>query len=112
MAVSRGDLLAVVLAGELGKRRPALVVQADAFALLPAVTVLPLTSAVHEEPLLRVTVSPRAENGLRAVSQVMVDKASTVRRGELGGKMGRVDAATLRRVDVALARFLGLAAAA
>ncbi len=110
--MSRGDLIAVVLAGDYGKPRPALVVQADAFAGLPALSVLPLTSTVHDETLLRVTVSPNAENGLRAVSQVMVDKASTVGRGRTGGRMGRLDATTLRTVDAALARFPGLPAAA
>jgi mRNA interferase MazF len=108
MDLTRGDLVAIALSGDYGKPRPAMVIQADAFAALPSVTVLPLTGTVHEAPLLRITVDPAPENGLRKRSQVMVDKASTVPRTKLGARLGRLDATTLRQVETALAVFLGL----
>jgi mRNA interferase MazF len=40
--VTRGELVAVALSGDYGKPRPALIVQAEHFAALPSVTVLPL----------------------------------------------------------------------
>lgn len=108
MEVRRGDLVTIALSGDYGKPRPALVVQADEFAQLPSVTVLRLTSEVHDWPLLRVTVRPSRANGLKKPSQVMIDKAATVPRDKLGARMGRLESTTLRAVDEALAAFLGL----
>ena len=45
--------------------------------------------------------------GLRRVSQVMVDKATTVPRGKIGARMGRVDAATMQAISKAVIGFLG-----
>ena len=105
----RGDFVTIVTSGSYGKPRPALVMQADAFQTIPSVTVLPLTSDLHDEGLVRITVQPGAHSGLRAVSQVMIDKALTVPRTKVGDVIGRADDDTLRAVGVALGRFLGLA---
>ena len=104
----RGDLVTIATSGDYGKPRPALVVQSDAFEALPSVTVLPLTSDIHDAHLIRVTVQPTSENGLRAVSQVMIDKVTTVPRSRVGEVIGRADAGSMRVVDVALGRFLGV----
>jgi len=109
MEVNRGDLVTIALSGDYGKPRPALVVQADEFALLPSVTVLRLTSELHDWPLLRVTVEPSPANGLKKPSQIMIDKATTVPRDKLGSRIGRLESSTMRAVDGALAVFLGLA---
>ncbi len=106
--MKRGDLVTVAVSGDYGKPRPALVVQADAFDLHPSVIVLPLTSEIHDAPLFRVPVGAGKETGLRAASQIMVDKATTVPRGKIGPRMGRVSPATLQAVNVALRGFLGL----
>jgi len=106
--VKRGDLVAVVLPGRYGKPRPGLVVQEDAFEALPSVTVLPLTSDLRGLLLVRVPVEPGEETGLRIASEVQVDKIMTVPRGKIGPRLGSVDDGTMRRVDEALARFLGL----
>ena len=103
----RGDLVTVATSGDYGKPRPALIVQADAYAEHPSITVLPLTSALHDMPLLRITVEPGEETGLRLRSQVMVDKATTIPRVKAGTLIGRLDAATLADVGRALASFLG-----
>lgn len=109
MEVSRGDLVTIALPGDYGKPRPALVVQADAFQALASVTVLPLTSELHDWPLFRIAIRPSRSNGLRTASQVAVDKTSTVPRSKVGQRIGTADAATMRAVDRALSRFLGLA---
>jgi mRNA interferase MazF len=109
MEVRRGDLVTIAMPGDYGKPRPALVVQADAFQALPSVTVLRLTSDLHDFPLFRVTIEPRRSNGLQRRSQVMIDKAAAVSRGRIGQRIGRLDAGTMRAVDAALAGFLGLA---
>ena len=76
----RGDFVTIAMPGDFGKPRPALVIQTDHFVEHPTVTILPVTSTLVDAPLLRITVPPSAENGLRKPSQVMVDKAMTVKR--------------------------------
>lgn len=111
MEIARGDLVTIAIAGDCGKPRPALVVQADAFHDTVSVTVLRLTSDLHDAPLVRVTMEPGPANGLRKCSQVVIDKATSVPRKWIGRRIGRAEPATMRAVDTALARFLGLAPA-
>ena len=105
----RGDLVTVALQGGQGKPRPALVVQADRFAGLTGLTVLPITGTLLDAPLLRVEVEPSAANGLAKRSQVMVDKPQTPPRSKVGAPFGRLDDVTMLAVNRALALFLGLA---
>ncbi len=105
----RGDLVTVALHGDQGEPRPALVVQADVFADLSGVTVLPITSMLVDAPLLRVAVEPSAANGLTERSQIIVDKPQTPPRSKVGAPVGRLDDATLLAVNRALAVFVGLA---
>lgn len=105
----RGDLVTVALQGDQGKPRPGLVIQADPFADLPAVTVLPITSTLLEAPLLRIAVAPTPQNGLTQPSQIMVDKPQTPGRARVGPVIGHLDDVTLLAVDRRLAVFLGLA---
>jgi mRNA interferase MazF len=108
MEMRRGDLVAIALSGDYGKPRPALVVQADAFDGLPSVTVLRVTSELHDWPLFRIIVEANRHTGLQQRSQVMVDKAATVPRSRIGQRIGRLDTDTMQAVSTALARFLGL----
>jgi mRNA interferase MazF len=108
MEIRRGDLVTIAFAGDYGKPRPALVVQADAFDALTSVTVLPLTSELHDWPLFRITVEADRDTGLRSRSQVMVDKAATVARSRVGRRIGRLDADKVKAVGAALAKFVGL----
>lgn len=107
--MKRGDLVTVALSGDFGKPRPALIVQADPFEDMATVTVLLLTSHLIEAPLIRLTVEPDAGNGLRAASQIMVDKAMTIRRERIGPAFGRLAPESLVAVNRSLALFLGLA---
>lgn len=105
-----GDLVTIAVSGAYGTPRPALVVQADAYAQHhPSITVLPLTSELHDAPMLRITVEPDKTTGLRLRSQVMVDKATTIPHAKAGDTIGHLDRLTLARVSRALAAFLGLA---
>jgi mRNA interferase MazF len=108
--MNRSDVVAAVLAGDYGKPRPALIIQSQPFQELDSVTLLPLTSDLRNWPLFRITVDPDPQNGLHERSQIMVDKAATVSRRKVGRLIGRLDDQTMRQVDRALSRFLGLAA--
>lgn len=105
----RGDLVTVALQGDHGKPRPVLVIQSGRFPDTATVTVLLVTSQLVEAPLIRLTVAPSPTNGLQAPSQVMVDKAMTVRADKLGPVFGRLEDVELVGVTRALALFLGLA---
>jgi len=105
----RGDLVTVAMQGDFGKPRPALVIQADLFSEHTSVTVLPITSTLVEAPLLRITLQPNSENGLKKPSQVMVDKIMTVRRDKVGPAFGHIDADALVQIERCLALFLGIA---
>lgn len=105
----RGDLVTVALQGDYGKPRPALVVQADQFAELGSVVILPITSTLVDAPLLRLPVEPSSDNGLRAPSQIMLDKPMTVKAEKIGPSFGQLDDATMVSVNRLLALFLGLA---
>jgi len=105
----RGDFVSIAMQGDFGKPRPALVIQANQFHEHTSVTVLPVTSTLVAAPLLRITVQPSAENGLQKPSQVMVDKAMTIKRDKVGPAFGRIDADALVEVERCLAVFLGIA---
>ena len=107
--MKRGDVVTIALPGDYGKPRPAVVIQSDLFDQHPSVTVLPVTSELRDAPLFRVRVEPGDGNGLRATSEVMVDKAHTVARDKVGSAIGRLDDAAMLAVNRALAVFLGFA---
>lgn len=109
--MKRGDLIVVAMPGDYGKPRPALVIQSDLFNETHAsVTVAPVTTTIVDAPLFRLTVDPSSSNGLRSVSQIMVDKTTAVRRDRIGSAIGHLDDGSMLRVNRALALWLGLAA--
>jgi mRNA interferase MazF len=105
--MKRGDLVTVILPGAYGKPRPAIVVQSDRYEAMESVTFLPLTSEVLPKQVFRITIAPTAENGLQTQSQVMADKCSTLPLTKVGAVVGRLDDASMGRIDRALAAFLG-----
>lgn len=106
--MKRGDIVTVALAGDFGKPRPALIVQADRFSGHTSITVLLMTSDLHDAPELRVTVPPTPGNGLHQPSQIMIDRTMTAPRGKIGRRIGRLDRDALIAVNRSLAMFLGI----
>ena len=107
--MKRGDLVTIALQGAYGKPRPALVIQSDLFTEHPSVTVLPVTGELRKAPLFRIEIAPTPVNGLKHISQVMIDKAQTVPHEKLGRVIGRVDDAAMIEINRALAVWLGFA---
>lgn len=103
----RGDLVTVSLPGAYDKPRPALVIQADLLAALESVMLCPITSEL-KNATFRVTLEPNPANGLRALSQVMTDKISTLPRAKVGPSFGRLDAERMKAVDRALLLVIGV----
>jgi mRNA interferase MazF len=105
----RGDLVTVALQGDLGKLRPALIIQSDLFDIHPSVTILPVTSELRIAPLFRIPVNPGELNGLSKPSQVMVDKPQSISREKIGAVIGHLDDEAMLAVNRALVVFLGFA---
>ncbi|MDR0273751.1 MAG: type II toxin-antitoxin system PemK/MazF family toxin [Burkholderiaceae bacterium] len=102
----RGDLVTVSLQGDWGKPRPALVVQSDLLADLDSVVICPVTSDLRDA-VFRVTVEPNPVNGLRALSQIMADKLSTLPRAKISLPFGHLNDERMRAVDRALLLVVG-----
>ena len=107
--MKRGDLIAAVAPGAYGKPRPYLLLQSDAFNRThDSFTVAPLTSHLVGAPLFRITVEPSPANGLRSVSQVMIDKLVSLPRTKLGPVIGELGSDVMQRVNRSLLLWLGL----
>lgn len=108
--MKRGDIVVVALQGDLGKPRPAVIVESDRLAPTNFVIVCPGTSHIVDgtEPR-RVLVSPTAENGLREPTQFQADKLVTTRREKCREVIGHLDEPTMLQLSGLLATILGLA---
>jgi mRNA interferase MazF len=107
--MNRGEFVTIAMQGDFGKPRPALVIQSDIFNEHATVTVLLVSSTLVDAPLLRVTIRSSDANGLQKPSQVMVDKAMTVKRDKIGKAFGVASDSELLEVGRCLAVFLGIA---
>jgi mRNA interferase MazF len=108
--MKRGDVVIVAATGDYGKRRPAVIVQTDAFPETHAsVVICQMTSEIVDAPDFRVTIDPSEENGLRLRSQVMADKPVTVRRARIRQLIGRLADRDIGRLNIALAFVMGVA---
>jgi len=61
-----------------------------------------------DAPLIRISVNPSRENGLKKESQLMVDKIQAVSRARVGERVGKMDPKTMKRINQSLAFVLGL----
>jgi mRNA interferase MazF len=108
--VKRGDVWTVAGGPEyVGKPRPGVIVQDDAFGSTASVTICPFTTHLVDAPLLRLAVEPSERNGLRQPSHLMVDKVTTVSRRKLETSIGRLEDEDILRFNRAVLVFLGLA---
>ena len=105
-----GDVVTVAdCAGDCtGKPRPDVIVQSNLLAALNSVTVGPLTSGDADALAVRLMVQATAILPIDRISRTAIDKIRTVRRGWIGPQIGRLSAADMRRVNGAMAVFLGI----
>ncbi len=111
--MSIGDIhwveLPAVGGHEQAGRRPALLLQDDAYAgQSPVVLAVPLTTALASQRFpATVTVQPTAENGLRDPSVALVFQLRAVDRRRVREKMGMVSAEVLAQIFAALDQLVG-----
>ncbi len=110
MEVKRGDVVLILMRGDVGKPRPGVVVQSDQLSeSASSVLVCPMSSDVREPGIIRPIVEPDETNGLRVRSQIMTDKLSALRNDRIRRTLGTLNAQTLERLDRALLIVLDLA---
>lgn len=107
--MKRGDLVIVSAPGDYGKPRPAVVIQSDWLKATDSILVALLTSALVEAPLYRLQIEPTSANGLKATSQVMVDKIVALPREKCGHAIGRIEETTRIALNAMLSVVIGLA---
>jgi mRNA interferase MazF len=107
--VKRGDLVTVSAPGSYGKPRPAVIVQSDWLAATDSVLVALLTSALVNAPLYRLTIEPSGANGLKAQSQVMIDKIVAIPRKKCGTVIGRLNESERIALNHMLSVVVGIA---
>jgi mRNA interferase MazF len=83
------------------------VIQSDLLTDLESVVLCPVTSDLRNAAF-RVTVEPNPANGLRTLSQVMVDKLATLPRTKISEPIGRLDEERMKTVDRALLLVVGV----
>jgi mRNA interferase MazF len=111
MEVKRGDVVLMVVPGDLGRPRPGIIVQADELGdKTTTVLACPLSSDVQASPSARIrpVIEPAAGNGLRVRSQIMTEKLFAQRRERVRRVIGSIDSETRGRLDIALLIVLGL----
>jgi mRNA interferase MazF len=107
--MKRGDVVLVLMQGDVGKPHPAVVVQSDRVTeAATSVIICPLTSDIREPGIVRPVVEPDGANGLHVRSQVMTDKLAATRVDRVRRVLGAVDAPTMERLERALLIVLGL----
>lgn len=102
-------MVVVALLGDLGKPRPAVIIQSELYLNTIGITLVPITTNVVDSNLLRVSLEPSAANGLRETSQTMTDKITTVSREKVRQVVGRLEPSSMEALDTQLALFIGLA---
>ncbi len=97
------------LGHEIKKTRPALIVQNDISNRYSQTTIVAaITSRVSTPPYPNEAVIQPGSSGLQVLSTVRLDQLRTVDHRRLLKRLGSVDAATMREVDLAIKASLGL----
>ena len=112
MALTCGAVVTASLRDPSGKPRPFLVLRSSHFAAHSMVTLVAFTTALIDTPTLRVTVQPTAQNGLRELSQAMIDHIQSARTTRIGAVICQLGAADMQAITRAVAVYLGFANAA
>ena len=105
--------MTVVVPGDHGKPRPALVIQNErTVEMFDSLTVCLITTTEAAPNPLRLQIMPDAANGLRERSFVQIDKIHTPAKRRVRGPVGEVPGDFMIEVDLALAFHLKLFASA
>lgn len=105
--MNRGELWTVSGGVYAAKPRPALIIQDNLFSATESVVVIPLTTTMADAPIARIAIP--TTTGIAQPSFAMIDKITTVRRSNIGVRVGRVSTTLMADIERSLMVFLGLA---
>ena len=109
--MKRGDIVVLNLGGNVGKPRPALIIQADILNQddrLATTIVLPLTSELLAMEVIRFKIEPTETNGLQVASQVMIDKIMQVEKIRVQKVVGHLTKKQIDEIESRLLAILGI----
>lgn len=109
----RGEVYLVnfdpTLGREIKKTRPAVVIQNDVSNRYSDITIVAaVTSKFGPKPYPTEVVIKAGEAGLQVESAVLLNQIRSIDQKRIVKKLGKIEPATLRRVDNAIALSLGL----
>lgn len=96
------------IGAEIQKKRPALVISADAVGILPIKLVAPITDwkPYFKANLWHIPITPNLQNGLEKESVIDVLQMRGVDTQRFIEKTGKIDATLMRRVVDAIALII------
>lgn len=96
--MKRGDVVTVAASGDYGKPRPAVVITNDILLAREhgGIAVCQFTSTTGPSEDFRITIEPTDENGLKARSDLMVDKPVAVSRRRIGSIIGHLSQSDIK----------------
>ena len=108
--VERGSIYIASEKGTLTRKpRPVLIIQNERVnSFYTTVTACLISASVSGMANVRVLVAPTLGNGLKEPSEVQADRIVTYQRESLDDFVGRLSPDDLRRVDLAVRRWLDL----
>lgn len=109
--IHRGDIVRVsldpVLGSEVGKTRPAVVLQNDlANRSSPTITVIPLSSQQVDRIFPFQVLIPAGEGGLERDSKVLCEQIRTLSRSRVLERLGHLSPDRMKEIRAALDRHL------
>lgn len=103
MHFHKGDIITCALSGDYGKPRPALIVQSDLFnPTHSSIVICPITSMLIDASLFRISIYPSSYNHLKVISQIMIDKITTIKKKKIAEKIGKIEDHILQQVNTGL----------
>jgi len=109
--MKRGEIWTLQDDRYANKARPVVIVQANLADASDSVILTLFTTFDSPAASSRVAVEPSEANGLRHTSFVMVEKLLTVRRSELGTRVGTLTDDQMHDISRKLAHVLGITTA-
>jgi len=108
--MQRGDIVTVSASGDYGKPLPSVIIQGDILnqANPKSAIVALMTSSLVDAPLLRMTIRPAPDNGLKQLSQVQVNRILTLPTEKIGQRIGQLTGKEITTLNRMLATVIGL----
>jgi len=106
---ARGDMVTAAFQGDLGKPRPAVIIQADNY-IEHHVTLLlcPLSTFLSDAADFRPTIEPSETNGLKERSQAMADKITHLKKAAIRQVIGHLSEDEMSTLELAIINITGL----